>query len=124
MLFKYWGIIYSVAIVSSVQQSDSVIHIYEPGFPILSNSATPWTVACQAPLSMGFSMQEYKSGLSFSSAGDHAGPGIKVPSPVFPALVRRLFTEPLGNTYNIYIYIYTLYIYIYNVYVYICSLFI
>ena len=32
--------------------------------------ATPWTVACQAPLSMGFSRQEYWSGLPFSSPGN------------------------------------------------------
>ena len=33
--------------------------------------ATPWTVAYQAPLSMGFSRQEYWSGLPFPSPGDH-----------------------------------------------------
>ena len=32
--------------------------------------ATPWTVACQAPLSMGFSRQEYWSALPFPSSGD------------------------------------------------------
>ena len=32
--------------------------------------ATPWTVACQAPLSMGFSRQEYWSGLPFFSPGN------------------------------------------------------
>ena len=36
--------------------------------------ATPWTVACQAPLSMGFSRQEYWSGLSFPSPGDLPDP--------------------------------------------------
>ena len=39
--------------------------------------ATPWTVACQAPLSMGFSRQEYWSGLVFSSPGDLPDPGIE-----------------------------------------------
>ena len=38
---------------------------------------TPWTVACQAPLSMGFSRQEYWSGLSFPSPGDLPDPGIE-----------------------------------------------
>ena len=38
---------------------------------------TPWTVACQAPLSMGFSRQEYWSGLPFPSLGDLPNPGIK-----------------------------------------------
>ena len=44
---------------------------------------TPWTVARQAPLSMGFSRQEYWSGLSFPSPGDLPNPGSK---PVSPAL--------------------------------------
>ena len=39
--------------------------------------ATPWTVARQAPLSMGFSRQEYWSGLSFPSPGDIPNPGIE-----------------------------------------------
>ena len=39
--------------------------------------ATPWTVACQAPLPMGFSRLEYWSGLSFSSPGDLPNPGIE-----------------------------------------------
>ena len=43
-------------------------------FPTL---ATPWTVACQAPLSMGFSRQEYWTGFPFSSPGDLPNLGIK-----------------------------------------------
>ena len=43
----------------------------------------PWTVACQAPLSMGSSRQEHWSGLPFPSPGDLPDPGIE---PVFPAL--------------------------------------
>ena len=39
--------------------------------------ATPWTVACQASSSMGFSRQEYWSGLSFPSPGDLPDPGIE-----------------------------------------------
>ena len=43
---------------------------------IVSNSlATPWTVACQAPLSMGFPRQEYWTGLPFPSPGDLHDPG-------------------------------------------------
>ena len=37
---------------------------------VMSDSPTPWTIACQASLSMGFSRQEYWSGLPFSSPGD------------------------------------------------------
>ena len=44
---------------------------------------TPRTVACQAPLSMGFSRQEYWSGLPFPSPGDLPNPGIE---PGFPIL--------------------------------------
>ena len=48
--------------------------------------ATPGTVAHQAPLSMGFSRQEYRSGLSCPSPGDLPDPGIKPVSPVAPGL--------------------------------------
>ena len=44
--------------------------------------APPWTVDCQAPLSMGFSRQEYWSGLPYPSPGDLPNPGIKLGSPV------------------------------------------
>ena len=47
--------------------------------------ATPWTVACQAPLSMRFSRQEYWSGLPFPSPGDLPDPGIKPRSPALQA---------------------------------------
>jgi len=47
----------------------------------MPNSATPWTVAYQVPLSMGFSRQEYWSGLPFPSAGDLPDPGIEPQSP-------------------------------------------
>ena len=47
---------------------------------------TPWTIACQVPLSMGSSRQEYQSGLSFPPPGDLPYPGIKPWSPVPLAL--------------------------------------
>ena len=47
--------------------------------------ATPWTVGCQAPLSMGFPRQEYWSGSPFSSPGDLPDPGIKLRSLVLQA---------------------------------------
>ena len=56
---------------------------------------TPWTVACQAPLSMGFPRQEYWSGLPFPSPGDLPNPGIK---PTCLALARGFFiVEPSGK---------------------------
>ena len=57
--------------------------------------ATPWTVARQAPLSMGFPRQEYWSGLPFPSPGDLPDPEIE---PVFLALAGGFLTvEPLGK---------------------------
>ena len=57
--------------------------------------ATLWTVALQAPLSMGFPRQEYWSGLPFPTPGDLPDPGIKRK---FPALAGGFFTtEPLGK---------------------------
>ena len=54
--------------------------------------ATPQTVACQAPLSMEFSRQEYWSGLPFPPPGDLPDPGIEPKSPVAPALAGGFFT--------------------------------
>ena len=48
--------------------------------------AIPWTVACQSPLFMGFSRQEYWSGLPSPSPGDLPYPGIEPTFPVSPAL--------------------------------------
>ena len=57
--------------------------------------ATPWIVAFQAPLSLGFPRQEYRSGFPFPSPGDLSDLGIKL---VLPALTGGFFTtEPLGN---------------------------
>ena len=44
---------------------------------------TPWTVAYQAPLSIGFSRQQYWSGLQFPSPGDLPDPGIELQSPAW-----------------------------------------
>ena len=58
--------------------------------------ATPQTVACKAPPSMGFSRQEHWSGLPCRPPGDLPHPGIEPVSPSAPALAARFFTtEPL-----------------------------
>ena len=57
--------------------------------------ATLWTVAYQASLSMGFSRQEYWSGLSFPSPGDLPNPGIEPGSPSLEA--DALTSEPPGK---------------------------
>ena len=51
---------------------------------------TPWTGACQTPLSMGFSRQDYWSGLPFPSPGDLPDPGIEPGSPVLQILFLKL----------------------------------
>ena len=58
--------------------------------------ATLWSVAYQAPPSLGFSRQEYWSGLPFPSPGDLPNPGIK---PGFPVLqADALQSEPPGKS--------------------------
>ena len=52
----------------------------------------PWAVACQAPLSMEFSRQEYWSGLPYTHPGDLPNPVIKLASLMSPALASRFFT--------------------------------
>ena len=56
---------------------------------------TPWTVACQTPLSIAFSRQVYWSGLPFPSSGDLPDPGIEPRSPALQA--DSLQFEPPGK---------------------------
>ena len=64
----------------------------------MSNSfVTSWTVALQAPLSMGFPREEYWSGLPFSSPGDLLDPVIE---PGSPALTGGLFTTEAPGSPN------------------------
>ena len=65
---------------------------------VLSDTLQIWTVACQAPLPMGFSRLEYWSGLPCPSPGDLLDPWTEPKSPVSPALqVNTLPTEPPGK---------------------------
>ena len=66
---------------------------------VISNSfQSPWTVASQVPLSIGFYRQEYRSELPFPPPGDLLDPRIKPASPASPAFADRFFaTEPPGN---------------------------
>ena len=61
----------------------------------MSDSATPWTLALQAPLSVGFSKQKYWSGLPVPSPGDLSNPGIKPRSPTLQA--ASLPSKPPGK---------------------------
>ena len=61
---------------------------------------TPWTVAYQASLSMGFSRQEYQSGLPFSSPGDLPDLGFKPASPALQAdsFIAEPARKPIPST--------------------------
>ena len=64
---------------------------------------TPWTIACQAPLSLGLPRQEYWSGLPFPTPRDLPDPGLKPASLASPALLGRFFPaeppeKPIHNT--------------------------
>ena len=68
---------------------------------VVSDSVTLWTVACQAPLTMAFSRQEYWSGLPCPLLGEFLHPGIKLTSLESPCTTGRFFTaEPLGKPIN------------------------
>ena len=56
---------------------------------------TPWTIALQVSLSMGFFRQKYWSGLPFPPPGDLLHPGIKLASLVSPALASGFFTTSI-----------------------------
>jgi len=92
-------------ILNSINQNSQYLvvisfkQIYGGGLiakPLCLTLATSWTVACQAPLYMGFSRQEYWSGLPFPSSGDHPNPGIEPKSPALQA--DSLPTELRGKS--------------------------
>ena len=58
----------------------------------LCHFATPWIVTHQAPLSMGFSRQEYQSGLPGPSSGDLPDPGIEPTSHCVSSIAGEFFT--------------------------------
>ena len=60
--------------------------LYVFSHSVVSDSAAPWTVACQAPLSMGFFQQDCWSGLPFPPPGNLPNLGIEPKSPASPAL--------------------------------------
>ena len=78
------------------------IYIYTHGVLVAKSCqtlGTQWTVACQAPLSMGFSRQEHRSGLPFPS------PGIYIHIHIYIYIYIYIYTNIL-NIQGIYIYIY------------------
>ena len=81
-------------IMSSLLQNAGLVKVKVKSLSRVRLFAPPWTVAHQAPPSMGFSRQEYWSGLPFPSPGDLPDPGIKVRSPALQA--DALTYEPRG----------------------------
>ena len=86
------------------EQSEQLLHCYNRGRAILLSRfsrvglfATSWTVALQAPLSMGFSRQEYWRGLPFPSPGDLPNPGIEPMSSALQA--DSLLSEAPGKPF-------------------------
>ena len=79
-------------------QSKNGSHVCAPTYvshSVVFDSATPWTVAHQAPLSMAFSRQEYWSGEPFPSPGDLLKPGTESES--FALQADFLLSEPPGK---------------------------
>ena len=69
---------------------------------VVSDSETPWTLARQDPLSMGFPRQKYWNGLSFPLPGDPSNPRTELTFLASPALAGGFFTtEPHGSTCQI-----------------------
>ena len=97
---KYWSFSFNISPSSehpeliSFRMDSSFLLIF-PSFSRVRLFATPWTVAYQAPLSMGFSRQEYWSGLPFPSPGDLPNPGIEPGSPALQT--NALLSKPPGK---------------------------
>ena len=83
-----------------------MFHAHAQSLSCVQLFPTPWTIACQSPLSMGFPMQEYWSGLLFPSPGDLPDPGIEPPT-----LAGGFFTtEPPGKPWTEYLSLQNLYV--------------
>ena len=88
-----WGVLQGSVLSPFISIQESVFPdgsrplacMHAKSLRLLSDYATPWTVALQAPLSMGFSRQEYRSGSSCPPPGDFPNPGIKPASLTSPA---------------------------------------
>ena len=97
-LFQFWFpwcVCPAVGLLGHKAESESESEVAQ-SCPILT---TPWTVACQAPLSMGFSKQEYGIGLPFPSPGNLPNPEIKPGSPALQA--DSLQTELPGKYFRL-----------------------
>ena len=93
-------------ILATSYYADDAILMAESGSGLIIKSwqtlVIPLTLACQAPLSMVFSRQEYWSGLPFPSPEDLPGPGIKPRSPALQAdsLPNKLWEKSCGRRWE------------------------
>ena len=78
-----------------IESFASQVKVKSVSCSVMSDSAIPWNVIHQGPLSMGFSRQEYRSRLPFPSPGDLPNPGIEPGSPALQA--DALPSEPPGK---------------------------
>ena len=111
-LFYVWLFWYSVFSVQvnflpwKCQIFNKIFSVYQEVWHVsvlshVQHCVIQWTVACQAPLSMGFSKQEYWSRFPFPTPGDLPNPGIKPMSLVSPALAGGFFNiVPLSFLYH------------------------
>ena len=74
--------------------------MYAQSFNCVQLFVTPWTIACQAPLSMEFSRQEFWSGMPFPTPGDLPDPGIEPMSLASLALAGRFPGGRDGNPFQ------------------------
>ena len=88
------GVAQSQTRLKQLSSSSSSIYVYTvPNhFSHVQHFVTLWTIACQAPLSMGLSRQEYWSGLPRPPPGDLPDPGTELTSLTSPSLAGGFFT--------------------------------
>ena len=89
---RYCNFVVRTPNLSSTLLTHFEVHVRAQSLSHVQHFATPWAVACHAPLFVGFPRQEYWSGLPFPSPGDLPNPGIEPKSPVPPALVGGILT--------------------------------
>ena len=93
--WKYTKILHCIVLTVGAGNGLNMINCFVCLLSLFSHVwlfATPYTVAHQAPLSMGFPRQEYWSGLPCPPPGDLPNPGIKPVSLMSPSLAGRFFT--------------------------------
>ena len=86
-----------------MDKSKPMLRVWSAELLSRADSVTPQSVACQVPLFMKYSRQEYWSGLSFPPPGYLPNPGTELVSLVSPALAGGFFTiDPPGKPDNEY----------------------